>query len=107
MRSALALSGFLATALALIAGPAWAQNLPWCATLETDENRNCAYYTEQQCREEISGIGGMCSPNPSASPPTLTPTAPPADATLGPPLDVDPVPPPELGGPINPGPPPY
>jgi Protein of unknown function (DUF3551) len=106
MRISLTLSGFLATAIAFVAGPACAQNLPWCATLDTDGSQDCSYYTEQQCREEISGIGGMCSFNPSAATPTLAPTGPQPGAGSGAPLQLDPGTPPGLGTYADPGPPP-
>ena len=98
-------------AIVLIAGPASAQNfnLPWCGIVDTNGTTQCTYYTQQECLETMSGLGGDCfpNPNPSASPPTLAPSAPPAGAILGPPLDLDPGPPPGLNGPTNPGPSPY
>jgi len=94
-------------AIVLTAGPAYAQNLPWCATIYTQGTTQCFYYTQQQCLEAMSGVGGDCTPNPSAGPPALAPNVPPADVTLGPPLNVDPGPPPGLDVPANPGPPPY
>ena len=37
----------------------------WCAHL-TDATTNCGFATLQQCKADISGIGGICSPNPQA-----------------------------------------
>jgi hypothetical protein len=38
---------------------------PWCAYYSTRGGMSCSFSTFEQCREEISGVGGMCSPNPS------------------------------------------
>jgi Protein of unknown function (DUF3551) len=106
MQSALLPLRILSVAIVLIAGAAYAQNLPWCAILDTNGTTQCAYYTQQHCLETLSGIGGECIADPSAGPPTLAPSAPLPDATLGPPLDLDPGPPPGLDGAAGPGPPP-
>src|SRR5271169_1007966 len=98
MRSTFTRSILFTATFALVGGPAYAQNLPWCAILDTNGTTQCAYYTQQQCLETLSGLGGECIPNPSAGPPPLAPSVPPADATLGPPLNVDPGPPPGLDG---------
>jgi hypothetical protein len=38
---------------------------PWCAVLGNgmDGARDCGYFTIEQCRATISGIGGDCEPN--------------------------------------------
>jgi len=63
------------TVLALVAasaapGPAAAAfNLPWCAQyFDRSDIRSCAFYTYQQCRATISGIGGFCIQNPWVQP---------------------------------------
>ena len=106
MRRTLTRSGLFAVASLLVAGPACARNLPWCATLDTDGSQDCSYYTEQQCRAEISGIGGMCNLNPNANAPTLAPTGPLSGTNPGAPLQIDPGTPPGLGTYADPGPPP-
>jgi len=41
-----------------------AQNYPWCAYYAVgDEARNCGFVTYEQCRANVSGIGGYCAPN--------------------------------------------
>ena len=53
----------LAAALAIDAsGPAEAA--PWCAWFTgRDGSYDCAYYTLDQCRFTIRGVGGYCAPN--------------------------------------------
>ena len=48
------------TAKEAAAGPP----LPWCAYLSGGWGVDCSYYTFEQCREFISGVGGYCSLNP-------------------------------------------
>lgn len=40
---------------------------PWCAVYSerTVGATNCGFMTLAQCRATISGIGGMCEPNPA------------------------------------------
>jgi hypothetical protein len=104
-----ALLGIFRVAIILIAGPGYAQNfnLPWCATIYTQGTTQCTYYTQQECLETLSGVGGECTANPSADTSTMGPSAPPPDSILGPPAGLDPGPPPGLGGSPSPGPPPY
>ena len=70
-----ALLGIFRVAIILIAGPGYAQNfnLPWCAILDTNGTTQCSYYTQQQCLETLSGLGGECIANPSAGTPTMGP----------------------------------
>jgi hypothetical protein len=49
--------------LALGAGPAAAQNYPWCANFADGAGTNCGFTSEQQCRVTIAGSGGYCSQN--------------------------------------------
>jgi hypothetical protein len=108
MQSAFVLLRIFSVAIVLIAGPAYAQNfnLPWCATIYTQGTTQCTYYTQQECLEALSGLGGECTANPSAGPSTLAPSAPPPGAILGPPMDLGPGPPPGLDGTAGTGPPP-
>ena len=53
--------GFLA-----LAGTANANEYPWCAQYTGGEmggGRNCGFETIEQCRANVSGIGGDCVPN--------------------------------------------
>jgi Protein of unknown function (DUF3551) len=42
-----------------------APGAPWCAHYSTGNN-DCSFYSFQQCNAAISGVGGICSPNPRA-----------------------------------------
>jgi uncharacterized protein DUF3551 len=37
---------------------------PWCATYSRRGSENCGYATLDQCRAQVSGLGGWCRPNP-------------------------------------------
>jgi len=37
---------------------------PWCSQY-VQGGRNCGFYSYEQCRTNISGIGGSCAPNPA------------------------------------------
>jgi len=53
-------------ALAMFAAPRAAEaggGYPWCAHYPTGLNE-CNFVTWQQCRVAISGVGGICDPNP-------------------------------------------
>lgn len=57
----------LLAALALVALPltgSTARAAPWCAHYGTGLGTNCGFYTIEQCRAAISGVGGHCTPNP-------------------------------------------
>jgi Protein of unknown function (DUF3551) len=43
--------------------------LPWCAIMDNDGTTQCNYYTEQQCLQTLSGIGGRCILNPAGNAP--------------------------------------
>jgi hypothetical protein len=48
-------------------GPAEARDYPWCAQYSERTGgggRNCGFVSLDQCRATISGIGGICEPNP-------------------------------------------
>ena len=36
----------------------------WCADFNSDLGTNCGYVTLEQCRAAISGVHGLCYPNP-------------------------------------------
>jgi Protein of unknown function (DUF3551) len=93
-----------ATAIALLAKPVQAQSPAWCAIMDNDGNTDCSYYTEQQCLQTVSGIGGVCIRNPGGSAPQSAP--PPSSENAEGLLQLqqqDPGPPPGLYG--SPGPP--
>ena len=59
--------------VAALAGPAEAQNYPWCAIYDTGEAAyNCGFVTFEQCLATVHGIGGTCmlnnTYNPAATP---------------------------------------
>jgi hypothetical protein len=37
---------------------------PWCSYY-VQGGKNCGFYSYEQCRANISGIGGSCAPNPA------------------------------------------
>ena len=39
----------------------------WCANYGTGPGMNCGFYSFEQCRATVSGIGGFCQPNPFAA----------------------------------------
>ena len=45
---------------------AQAQYASWCAYY-TGKGTNCGFHSYDQCRAAVSGVGGTCSPNPSAA----------------------------------------
>ena len=42
----------------------WPQG-PWCAYMAEGSGTDCGFYSFEQCRATISGVGGYCSPNPN------------------------------------------
>jgi hypothetical protein len=50
----------------IVAMPAQAEDLPWCAQYggHNIASTNCGFASFEQCRATISGIGGSCYPNP-------------------------------------------
>jgi Protein of unknown function (DUF3551) len=58
----------LATSLSSFLAPAQAEEYPWCAQYTGGNSgigaSNCGFVTLEQCRETISGIGGICHRNP-------------------------------------------
>jgi hypothetical protein len=65
---AFAFAIFIAASL-FTGGSVFAQNPPWCAIMDNDGNTQCNYYTEQQCLQTLSGIGGRCILNPAGNAP--------------------------------------
>lgn len=55
-----------AFSLAAQATPAQAREYPWCARYDV-WTMNCGFVTFQQCLATISGVGGLCTPNPRAA----------------------------------------
>jgi hypothetical protein len=54
-----------ATVLAALSLPSnEAHAAPWCAHYNTGLNDCGSYYTFEQCRAAVSGVGGFCSQNP-------------------------------------------
>jgi hypothetical protein len=45
----------------------------WCAQYSGVHASNCGFYTLEQCRAAVSGVGGQCSPSPYASYPGQEP----------------------------------
>ena len=86
---------------------AHAQNPPWCAIMNNDGTTQCNFYTQQQCLQTISGVGGECIPNPAGNAPNSGQRAPLFGPLFGPPSEnaqgllplqsQDPGPPPGLG----------
>ena len=64
---ALAIFAITAAALSLTvqATPAQAREYPWCARYDP-WTMSCGFTTFQQCLATISGVGGICTPNPRA-----------------------------------------
>jgi len=60
------------TALTMsVTAPANAEvQYPWCAQYRNQIGAtNCGFVTYKQCLDTISGVGGICTPNPAYHPP--------------------------------------
>jgi hypothetical protein len=71
-RTARALAAFVTLGTLDATSPASAQGAcaqgAWCAHYSGRAGgTNCGFYTLQQCREAISGVGGVCSPSPTSA----------------------------------------
>jgi hypothetical protein len=73
----------LTAALTLDAAPAIAKSgprvYPWCAQYNLPGGpMNCSFSTVEQCRVEVSGVGGYCAVNPYSAynPPASVSAAP-------------------------------
>ena len=64
MRKVVFVAAVLAV-LPLTSITAHAQYAPWCAYYSLGST-NCGFHSYAQCQAAISGVGGSCSPNPSA-----------------------------------------
>jgi hypothetical protein len=64
VRFAVLVLGILLGAAA--AGPAQAQNYPWCARYGGGRGgaQNCGFVSFEQCMATVTGIGGYCARNP-------------------------------------------
>jgi len=65
-----------AAALAILApASGHADPYKWCAQYGTrdDLGTNCGFVTYEQCRAAISGVGGICVPNPHYTGPESRP----------------------------------
>lgn len=63
----LAAAAALLTAL-VAAAPAEAGvrgRAPWCGNLTGDGQDDCNYFSFQQCRVSVQGVGGFCAQNPA------------------------------------------
>jgi hypothetical protein len=69
MRRSVVTTVIFCAAILSIADATYAQNPPWCAIMDNDGNTQCNYYTEQQCLQTLSGIGGRCILNPAGNAP--------------------------------------
>ena len=52
-----------------LADAARAQNPPWCAIMDNNGTMQCNFYSQQQCQQTLSGIGGECILNPAGNAP--------------------------------------
>ena len=97
----------LGAAVLLIGDATYAQNPPWCAIMDNDGTTQCNYYTQQQCLQTLSGIGGQCVLNPggnASQQPSSTPFSENAQGLLQL-QSQDPGPPPDLDAAAIPSPP--
>ena len=71
----IAVAAALATSFFLVVGTAAADPYKWCAVYNerTGGGTNCGFITIEQCRATISGIGGICEPNPFYTGPAMKP----------------------------------
>jgi len=107
MQRSFATTVIFCAAVLSIADATYAQNPPWCAIMDNDGTTQCNFYTQQQCLQTISGVGGECILNPAGSAPQPPPSAPSSENAQGLlPLQLqDPGPPPGLDGTAMPPPP--
>jgi hypothetical protein len=64
MRTLLIIAAIAGAVSVLPANEAKAQYQPWCAFYSRGGGSNCGFYTHAQCLANVSGIGGICQPNP-------------------------------------------
>lgn len=111
MRNSFVITIFCSALVLSLADAARAQNPPWCAIMDNDGSTQCNYYSQQQCLQTLSGIGGECIRNPAGNapndgqrPPLFAPFSGNARGLL-PLQSQDPGPPPGLDGSAMPPPP--
>ncbi|MFL6971731.1 MAG: DUF3551 domain-containing protein [Xanthobacteraceae bacterium] len=67
MRHILSVLALCILGIAATSGPASAEiTYPWCAQYNGRDGgggRNCGFWTYEQCRATVSGIGGYCEAN--------------------------------------------
>lgn len=71
MKTLLLTSGLVAATI-IVAGPARAQNYPWCAYYAMGDDgggTNCGFVSYEQCMTTLSGMGGFCMLNNQYRPP--------------------------------------
>lgn len=66
MRSTFFVGALLLSGLSLTTAASAAYVYPWCAKYAATGGA-CSFDTFQQCLDDISGKGGVCSSNPSLS----------------------------------------
>jgi hypothetical protein len=96
MRRSFATIVIVSAAVLSTAEATYAQNPAWCAIMDNNGTMQCNYYTQQECLQSVSGIGGVCIHNPGGNAPNSGQRAP----LFGPLLQFqpqDPGPPPGLG----------
>jgi hypothetical protein len=68
MRKATILAFAIVAAASVLPGGAQAERYyPWCAWYD-DWTSNCGFTTLRQCMATVSGVGGICKPNPYGPP---------------------------------------
>jgi len=63
----------LVASVFIVVGPAAADPYMWCAQFNISGGTNCGFVTYEQCRAAISGMGGICTPNPFYTGPDQAP----------------------------------
>ena len=68
MRLALGMLTLFAALIVIDGGTGSAQAGAWCARYFGKGGTNCGFYTIEQCRATVSGIGGFCEQNVAEPP---------------------------------------
>jgi hypothetical protein len=58
------IAAFAALILSLAGGNAARADGSWCAEYFGRGGTNCGFHSYGQCKATVSGIGGLCRPNP-------------------------------------------
>ena len=64
MRYAITLGVLTAMACLAACGTAYDVPQPWCSIESLTGSQKCFYRTKEECMATISGLGGICVPNP-------------------------------------------